>query len=109
MGLNLDIIETELRTELLSHPSPALEQILWDVREAISEHVFRHKLRPRDVFQMRIMTHDEQGRQVPPKEQTYLIINFWKDALHEDYLDYLRSYYGKIIPFHIYLNHSLIL
>lgn len=55
------------------------------------------------------MTHDEHMRVVPPSEQTYLIINFGRDALSPAYLDYLRSYYRKIIFFHIHLNHSLIL
>ena len=51
--------------------------------------------------------HTMKHAVVPLSEQTYLIINFGRDALSPAYLDYLRSYYRKIIFFHIHLNHSL--
>ncbi len=108
MALNLQNIESRIASEYCCS-TEEIQRVLHDVREAVSGHIFRHELRPRDIFQMRIMTHDEHMRPVPPSEQTYLIINFGKDQLDDDYLSYLRSYYGKIIFFHIYLNHSLIL
>lgn len=108
MAFNFQNIESRIASEFPCTPEE-IQHILHDVREAVSGHIFRHELRPRDVFQMRIMTHDEHMRVVPPSEQTYLIINFGRDALSPAYLDYLRSYYRKIIFFHIHLNHSLIL
>ena len=75
MALNLQNIESRITSDFPC-TSEEIQRILHDVREAVSAHIFRNELRPRDVFQMRIMTHDEQTRLVPPKEQTYLIINF---------------------------------
>lgn len=108
MVLNLQNIESRIVSEF-SGITEEIHQILSDVREAVSAHIFRHELRPRDVFQMRIMTHDEHMQQIPPNEQTYLIINFGKQPLDTSYFTYLQSYYWKIIFFHIYLNHSLTL
>jgi len=92
MAFNFQNIESRIASEFSCTPDD-IQHILHDVREAVSGHIFRHELRPRDVFQMRIMTHDEHMQQVPPSEQTYLIINFGKDQLDDDYLTYLRSYY----------------
>ncbi len=108
MVFNFQNIESRIASEFPC-TSGEIQHILHDVREAVSGHIFRHELRPRDVFQMRIMTQDEHMRQVPPDRQTYLIINFGRDSLDEDYLEYLKSSYGKIFFFHIHLNHSLIL
>lgn len=92
MALNLQNIESRIQAEFPCSTED-VQQILHDVREAVSGHIFRHELRPRDIFQMRIATHDEHMRQIPPKEQVYLIINFGKEPLDADYLSYLRSYY----------------
>lgn len=108
MAFNFQNIESRIREEFPCPPAE-ITQVLHDVREAVSGHIFRHELRPRDVFLMRIMTHDEHRQNVPPNKQTYLIINFGRDSMNTEYLAYLRSYYGKIIFFHTYLNHSLIL
>ncbi len=92
MVLNLQNIESRIVSEF-SGITEEIHQILSDVREAVSAHIFRHELRPRDVFQMRIMTHDEHMQQIPPNEQTYLIINFGKQPLDTSYFTYLQSYY----------------
>ena len=92
MALNLQNIESRITSEFPCRPDE-IQHILHDIREAVSGHIFRHELRPRDVFQMRIMTHDEHMQNVPPNKQTYLIINFGKESLSPEYLDYLRCYY----------------
>lgn len=92
MALDLQNIESRITSEFPC-TSEEIRQILHDVREAVSAHIFRNELRPRDVFQMRIMTHDEHMQKIPPNKQTYLIINFDKDSLSPEYLDYLHSYY----------------
>lgn len=92
MVLNLQNIESRIASEFPGS-TEEIHQILSDVREAVSAHIFRHELRTRDVFQMRIMTHDEHMQKVPPNKQTYLMINFGKESLSPEYLDYLRSYY----------------
>ena len=108
MALNLQNIESRITSEFPCDPAE-IPDILHDVREAVSGHIFCHELRPRDIFQMRIATHDEHIRSSSPSEQTYLIINFGKEPLDAAYLASLQAYYGKIIFFHLYLNHSLIL
>lgn len=92
MAFNFQNIESRIASEFPCTPED-IQRILHDVREAVSGHIFRHELRPRDVFQMRIMTHDEHMQNVPPNQQTYLIINFDRDALSPEYLTYLHSYY----------------
>lgn len=108
MAFNFQNIESRIASEFPCKPED-IQHILHDVREAVSGHIFRHELRPRDVFQMRIATHDEHMQKSSPKEQTYLVINFGREPLDTGYCAYLESYYGKIIFFHTYLNHSLTL
>lgn len=108
MAFDFHDIESRIRVDFPCHPD-SIWDIFKEVREAVSAHIFLHKLRPRDTFQMRLAAQDEYLRNVPPEEQTYLIIHFGEKILDDDYLNHLRSYYWKVFFFHIYLNHSLIL
>lgn len=108
MALNFQAIESRIHDELPGGEM-YISDILHHVREVVSEHIFRHALRPRGIFQMRLASPEELARKTEPHEQMYMIINFGKEALPAAYLTYLRSYYGQVIDFHCYLQEPVIL
>jgi hypothetical protein len=75
MAINISTIEARIREEFPC-PTEEITQILHDVRAAISDHILGNKLRPHDLFQMRLMMQDEHTRNVSPHLQTHLMIYF---------------------------------
>lgn len=108
MAINISTIEARIR-EKFPCPPEEIDQIVHDVRVAVSEHLLGNGLRPNDLFQMRLIKQDEKCRDMPPSLQTHLMIYFWEKSLEPSYLSYLQSYYERVIYLHLRLNHSIIL